>query len=487
MRLRYKFFLALLTTSFLILVLLICVMQLFVYRNFADFVNRTELAKLEALTTNLTSEYKKNNNWETFRNDPRYFIRILEKSLPFKNGNRHRPPHLDPDFRREHEPAGKRFERRSDRRRGFRPPPHPDPINPGTRLCLFDVDKEYIAGPLKPGDRFTYEKISLNDETIGWLGLKLRSDVRHPLEESFFKAQKKAFFILGGGIFILAIIISYLLSRHLLAPIKELVKGTKAMSSFDFDTIITVNTKDELGRLADDFNHMAATLKQYEKIRKNWISDISHELRTPISILKGKVESFQDGVREVTPAALASLNNDIKRLEKLVEDLHLLSLADSASIFIQKNRVKPLNILKTTLESFQLRLEKQSIQVQADLSVNPDFYFSASKEHLERLFSNIIENTLRYTDSPGVLIIKYNITPKWFELTFEDSSPGVPEKSIELIFNRLYREDKSRNRAHGGSGLGLSICRQIVENHNGTIKSGHSELGGLKLTIELPF
>jgi len=465
-------------------------MQVFVYRNFADFVNRTELAKLETLTVNLKQEYQKNNNWEAFRNDPRFFVKLLDGSLPVKSGQVRRPPPPGPEFRRDKEPR-KRNGRRPDRmpperRRDHRPPPHHDPVNPGARLCLFDFDKELVAGPLKPGDRFTYSKLELNGETIGWLGLKLRSDVAHPLEEGFFKAQKKAYFILGGGIFILAIIISYLLSRHLLAPIKELMKGTKAMSSFDFDTVIDVSSKDELGRLATDFNRMAATLKQYEKIRKNWISDISHELRTPISILKGKVESFQDGIRDVTPEALASLHNDIKRLEKLVEDLHLLSLADSASIFIQKKRVEPLKILKATLDSFQLRLEKQSIKVQADLSLNADFSFSASKEHLERLFSNLVENTLRYTDSPGELIIRYNITPEWFELTFEDSSPGVPEESIELIFNRLYREDKSRNRALGGSGLGLSICRQIVESHSGTIKSGHSGLGGLKLMIKLP-
>lgn len=490
MRLRFKFFIALLTTSFLILVLLICIMQVFVYRNFADFVNRTELAKLETLTVNLKQEYQKNNNWEAFRNDPRFFVKLLDDSLPVKSGQVRRPPPPGPEFRRDREPRNRNERgpgrRPPERRRDHRPPPHHDPVNPGARLCLFDFDKKLVAGPLKPGDRFTYSKLELNGETIGWLGLKLRSDVAHPLEEGFFKAQKKAYFILGGGIFILAIIISYLLSRHLLAPIKELMKGTKAMSSFDFDTVIDVSSKDELGRLATDFNRMAATLKQYEKIKKNWISDISHELRTPISILKGKVESFQDGIRKVTPEALDSLHADIKRLEKLVEDLHLLSLADSANILVQKNKVRPLKVLQSTLDSFQLRLEKQSIQVQADLSLNADFSFSASKEHLERLFSNLVENTLRYTDSPGELIIKYNITPEWFELTFEDSSPGVPEESIELIFNRLYREDKSRNRALGGSGLGLSICRQIVESHNGTIKSGHSALGGLKLTIKLP-
>lgn len=484
MRLRYKFFIALLTTSFLILVLLIGIMQLFVYRNFADFINRTELAKLDNLVIALAENYQNNNGWEEIKQDRHRFIRILDQILPEKSDKKHRPPHLAPGFRQK-----KRLDNRPNRQPEFRPPhpppPH-DPTNPGIRLCLFDKNKDYVAGPLKRGDRFTFREITAKNKTIGWLGLKLIPDVRHPLEEGFFKAQKKAFYILGAGIFILAVIISYLLSRHLLAPIKELVKGTRAMASFDFDTIIKVNSKDELGRLADDFNHMAATLKQYEKNRKNWISDISHELRTPISILKGKVESYQDGIREVTPDALSSLHNDIGRLEKLVEDLHLLSLADSENILVHKKRLRPLKILQATLDSFQLRLEKQLITVQADLSPDGAFSLFASKDHLERLFSNLIENTLRYTDSPGKLIITHKITPEWLELTFEDSSPGVPVESIDLIFNRLYRAEKSRNRALGGSGLGLSICRQIVESHDGKIMSGHSDSGGLKLTIKLP-
>ncbi len=488
MKLRYKFFIAFLTTSCLIVALLIGIMQFFVYRNFADFVNQTELAKLDDLIDALAEDYQENNGWDSFRQNPRYFVRILDQTLPAKNGKRRPPPpHLPPEFR-EKRGAGGRLNERPDRQSEFRhppPPPH-DSSNPGTRLCLFDINKEYVSGPIDRNDKFTFREITANEITIGWLGLKLVSDIHHPLEANFFKAQKKAFYFMAAGIFILAVFISYLLSRHLLAPIKELVKGTKAMSSFDFDTKIIVNSKDELGRLAADFNSMAKTLKHYEKIRKSWISDISHELRTPISILKGKVEAFQDGIRKVTPDALSFLHNDIKRLEKLVEDLHLLSLADSENLLIRKKKIRPLKILKTTLNSFQLRLEKQSIHVQTDLSANSDFSLFASKEQIERLFTNLIENTLRYTDSPGELTITHNINGKWFELYFEDSSPGVPNDSLNLIFNRLYRAEKSRNRALGGSGLGLSICKQIVENHNGFIISDHSKQGGLKLTIKLP-
>ncbi len=487
MKLRYKFFIAFLTTSCLIVVLLIGIMQFFVYRNFADFVNQTELAKLDDLVNALAEDYQKNNGWDSFKQNPRYFVRILDQTLPNKNDKGHRPPHLLSEFREMQKPE-RRSNKRPDRQSHFRPPPPPPPdqSNPGTRLCLFDINKEYVAGPIDRNDKFTFREITANNNIIGWLGLKIVSDIRHPLEAGFFKAQKKAFYIMGAGIFILAVFISFLLSRHLLAPIRELVKGTKAMTSFDFDTRIIVNSKDELGRLAADFNNMAKTLKHYEKIRKSWISDISHELRTPISILKGKVEAFQDGIRKVTPDSLSYLHNDIIRLEKLVEDLHLLSLADSENILIRKKKIQPLKILKATLGSFQLRLEKQSINVQTDLSADSDFSLFGSKEQIERLFSNLIENTLRYTDSPGELAIAHSINEEWFKLYFEDSSPGVPDDSLSLIFNRLYRAEKSRNRALGGSGLGLSICKQIVVNHNGVIMSDHSKQGGLKITIKLP-
>ena len=155
-------------------------------------------------------------------------------------------------------------------------------------------------------------------------------------------------------------------------------------------------------------------------------------------------------------------------------------------LYIKKMKVRPFEVLISTLDAFRLRFEKQSIAVQADFRYNEDLTIIADKDHLDRLFSNLIENTLRYTDSPGELIISQQVGPKWLTLIFEDSAPGLTDEGLGLIFNRLYRAEKSRNRASGGSGLGLSICKQIVGNHGGTIISDHSETGGLKLTISLP-
>jgi two-component system sensor histidine kinase BaeS len=264
------------------------------------------------------------------------------------------------------------------------------------------------------------------------------------------------------------------------------MKGTKAMSAFNFDTKINVDSKDELGKLADNFNQMAQTLKNSEEIRKNWISDISHELRTPIAILKGKVEALQDGIRKMTPETLDSLHADINRLQKLVEDLHLLSLADSETLHIKKEKIQPVRILNAILDDFQVRLDEAQIRVHIDFQDTLDSFFCGSKAHMERLFSNLIENSIRYTDASGHLKILCQKHQSFLQFVFEDSSPGVSEESLPLIFNRLYRDEKSRSRAHGGSGLGLSICSQIVENHQGTIHSDHSQEGGLKLTINLP-
>ncbi len=480
MKLRYKFFIAFLITSFLIVALLVGIMQIFISRNFADFVNQTELARLDGLVTYFAQEYDEPNGWTMFVNDHRAFKRALDQNLPDdikRRSPKGKPPRFNKNMRPKRGPG---------RENDFRPPPPPDPLNAGKRICLFDKEQNYVVGPRRPEDTFTFRAITKDNETIGYLGLKIPERLNHPLEAGFLKVQKKAFIIMGACILILAALIAYLLSRHLLAPVQELMRGTKAMASFDFDTVIDVKSRDELGSLAASFNKMITTLARYEKMRKDWVSDISHELRTPLSILKGKVEALQDGIRQMTPDTLDSLHKDIKRLEKLVEDLHLLSLADSQNLHIRKTKVNPFEVLISTLDAFQMRLEKQSIAVQADFRYTEGLKIFADNDHLDRLFSNLIENTLRYTDSPGVLKISQKADHKYLTLIFEDSAPGLADDGLGLIFNRLYRAEKSRNRASGGSGLGLSICKQIVENHGGTIISDHSDIGGLKLTIRFP-
>ena len=231
---------------------------------------------------------------------------------------------------------------------------------------------------------------------------------------------------------------------------------------------------------------MADTLKAYETMRQQWITDISHELRTPLAILKGEIEAVQDGVRKIRPETLDSLHSEVMRLSKLVADLHALSLADTQDLQATLSDVHPLDILNEMANHYRGRMEDRRIEMRLAL---PDAYgpvIRGNRDRLAQLFANLLENTLRYTDAPGRLIVSAGRNDAGLTIRFDDSAPGVPRDALERIFERLYRVDSSRNRRLGGSGLGLAICRQIVQAHGGAIRAEASPEGGLGIEIDLP-
>lgn len=505
MKLQYKLFTAFLITSLLIVVLMAGIMHVSVRKNFVRYAHETALDRLENVFTYLEAHYRNHRSWDLLKH-PENWAAVLEYARPAKHFDQGFLPGKPGRPLKDHgrHPSG--GFRPDPRLTGFPPADGPrHPAGPGgfdkeglrgnptenrlgrlhTRLCLFDPDKNPVTGEFAMDAEYVFREISLDGTIVGWLGLRLPPRPETPLELAFLKKQVNAFCYIAVGILAIALVISYLLSRMLLAPVHELMRGTRALKSFDFSVKIEPRSHDELGLLARDFNQMARTIRQYETLRKNWISDISHELRTPIAVLQSKLEALQDGIRKATPDMLDSLNRDIKGLGKLVENLHLMSLADSKSLAMVKKPVDVPALLTRTLEGFQVRLEQKDIRLSKTKFPDACRVF-ADPHHLGRVFVNLVENTLRYTDSPGQLTVNAARTGRRLILQLEDSPPGVPKDSLEAIFDRLFRVDKSRSRALGGSGLGLSICRQVVEAHDGRIFAGHSDLGGLKITLELP-
>jgi len=284
----------------------------------------------------------------------------------------------------------------------------------------------------------------------------------------------------------LAAVVAFFLSRHLLAPVEKLTAGTQALMSRRFDTRIEVKTKDELGQLAVDFNAMAQTLERYEQMRHQWISDIAHELRTPLSILRGEIEALQDGVREINRDTLDSLSVEARHLSKIVDDLHELSMADTEALSMKKVPIDPAAILGETLGRFTQSLTESHIAIENNLENQSPITIIGDADRLRQLFSNLVENVLRYADAPGVLKIGQARTANRLILSFEDSGPGVPEEALGHLFDRLYRVDRSRVRTHGGSGLGLSICKSLVNALGGEIRAANGNLGGLRIEVEFP-
>ena len=262
--------------------------------------------------------------------------------------------------------------------------------------------------------------------------------------------------------------------------------GTQALTSLKFDTRIQVRTGDELGQLAMDFNRMAETLSRYETMRKQWLSDISHELRTPLSVLRGEIEAMQDGVREITDEALESLHAEALHMGKIVDDLHELSLADSGALRMERQPIQPVAVLKETLKLFETRFQQAQISIAADLPVEPKVTLQGDASRLSQLYTNLLENTLRYADAPGTLRIWREYSAEQLSLFFEDSGPGVPQESVDHLFDRLYKVDASRTRTKGGSGLGLAICKAIAESHGASIHASSAPGSGLRIQILFP-
>ena len=354
----------------------------------------------------------------------------------------------------------------------------------GPRISLFDAEKRPLTGtePASP-DREQLKPILVDGKVVGWLGMQRPSN---PLDVEFLRLLSQTFFAIGGVALLLALLVTIVLSRHLLSPVKELAEATRALTSRRFDTRIAVRSQDEFGQLATDFNNLAQALERYEQMRRQWMADISHELRTPLAILRGEIEAMQDGVRQITPEALESLHFEVLHVSRIVHDLHDLSLIESQPFQAVLAPVHPLEVLEEALRSFAPRFEQGHIRIETNTSELQHVAIMADADRLKQLFSNLLENVLRYVQAPGELKIFSELQADRLSLAFEDSGPGVPSALLPRLFDRLYRVDMARSRAQGGSGLGLAICKSIVESFGGEIAASQAPAGGLRITIILP-
>jgi two-component system, OmpR family, sensor histidine kinase BaeS len=490
------------------IVVVALVMYISANRRFSEYVTKVEMGQLKELIAALGSLYQEKQSWGQFRENPGSWPRFVWLYLPENSGPPPPPPPmvsgLAEGLSKRGFLSGRPFERSQERpnnghsrefagnielRTGPPGPPRPPPPFSreliGPRIALFDRNKQFVAGPPGlPTRSYLLRPINANGQTVGWLGLMPLKHGAHPMELAFVEEQTRALYLAVFCVLALAGLIAFFLSRHFLAPIKKLTQGARELSSLNFGTQIDVHTSDELGQLADTFNSMAQALEKNEALRKQWTSDVAHELRTPLAVLRGEIEAMQDGVREMSAERLRSLHDETDRIGKLVDDLHLLFVADSKKLVQQKHPVKPLAILRDVIGTFETRLTQAGIQLELNPIEDENAVIKGDEDRLRQLFANLIENTIRYTKSPGVLRISHYCSLEKLTLVFEDSLPGVPSEALERVFDRLYRVDKSRGRAIGGSGLGLSICKEIVSGHDGAIRAEHSSLGGLLISIE---
>ncbi|HEY5512537.1 MAG TPA: ATP-binding protein, partial [Geomonas sp.] len=276
------------------------------------------------------------------------------------------------------------------------------------------------------------------------------------------------------------------LANRLVLPIRRLAASMHRLASGEFDIRVAVGPLDELGQLARDFNTLALSLENTEQARRRWVADISHELRTPLSILRGEIEAIQDGVRQADSDSMCSLHAEVMRLNRLVDDLYQLSLFDIGALSYRKIDLDLRALLADAVASFRAEFDQKGISLEADFPPGSNFFVFADPGRLHQLFDNLLDNALKYTDPGGELSVRLECRGDLATVELADSAPGVAPQELERLFDRLYRVESSRNRALGGAGLGLAICKNIVEAHEGSIRALPSPKGGVLISIELP-
>lgn len=468
----HKLFLAILAAALLSVAGMMLVMQWSLDRGFLRYVNNLEQARLTRLATRLETEYVKAGSWSFIQAGPLEWHNILRDSLPDWEQKPDGGEAAGPD---------------ASKPRWNRRPPVPMQLMHGfgQRIILLDAGRLPLVMP--PGGDNVKELRTLyaSGKVVGYLGILPRRHLSDERQLRFLKEQKSAFAIVAVVIVLLAAGLSVPVAARLIRPVRALAKGTDRLAAGDFTTRVPVDSSDELGQLARDFNSLAIALEKNEKARREWVADISHELRTPLAILQGEIEALQDGIRPLDREAVNSLHAEAMRLKRLVDDLYHLALSDAGALSYRMEELELNGLLSSVLEPYSKEFAAKGIELTLPRYAEKLLLF-ADSTRLRQLFSNLLDNSLKYTDPGGRVVVGLETGQGRLAILVEDSAPGVARQDLERIFERLYRVEASRSRAAGGAGLGLAICREIVLAHGGAISAGKSQLGGVAIRVELP-
>ncbi|MGL5312368.1 MAG: ATP-binding protein [Peptostreptococcaceae bacterium] len=277
--------------------------------------------------------------------------------------------------------------------------------------------------------------------------------------------------------------ISILTSRSISKPIVEVSEIAKGIRKGKFKNVNYKSDITEVNELIASINTLAEELNEYEVLRKRLTTDISHELRTPITSVQGHLDALIDGIWEPTPERLKSINEEVSRLSKLVGELGKLAKYDSEKNKLSKSEVYLKDLVQNVVYNFETKALEKNIEIHTDL-LNVWLYLDKNK--ISQVLVNIMSNALKYTDSGGSIFIKSYVENNFACVSIKDTGIGIPEQDLSYIFERFYRVDKSRNKETGGLGVGLTISRAILNAHNGDIIV-KSELGkGTEFIIKLP-
>jgi signal transduction histidine kinase len=287
-------------------------------------------------------------------------------------------------------------------------------------------------------------------------------------EESFLGSVNRSLLLAGVASAAVALIIALFLARRILRPVAALTTAVKRMQSGDLAQRVPVHSEDELGELARAFNAMADALARTEELRRNLVNDVAHELRTPLASIRCQLEALQDGLVEPNQAEINSLHEETMQLNRLVEDLQDLALAEAGQFSLDLQEVSVKQQAEQAIRSLHHLARERDVLIEVCLPENlPPVIADANR--LRQILTNLIHNAVTHTPAGGRVTVEASSADSAIEMRIRDTGSGIAPEYLPHIFDRFYRTDHSRSRATGGSGLGLAIVKQLVELHGGSV------------------
>jgi signal transduction histidine kinase len=370
----------------------------------------------------------------------------------------------------------------------------PGPFSPFT---LVDLNQQVVFGRggrqdgQKTGEIIPDEelenalKITSDGELIGWL-LFTPIDWRETKpDHTIFQSMDRLLFYSALGSVVVAAVLGIILSRTLSRPLQELSAAAKQAATGDLSQKVMVNSKDEIGILADSFNQMMEDLEKLIAARKQMTADIAHELRTPISVILGNADGVHEGVMEPNLENFEIVRDEALRMERLVKDLKTLSQADVGELPLEVRQVQVSELISEVERTARTKLNQKSITLDIEAAPGlPDL--NSDPDRILQAIRNILDNAIRHTPEGSQIFFQVKPVEDRVQFSIQDSGPGIAAEELENVFRRFYRTDSARTRDREGSGLGLAITRSVIEQHGGTIWAESPAGEGLKINFELP-
>jgi signal transduction histidine kinase len=319
----------------------------------------------------------------------------------------------------------------------------------------------------------------------GRLGM-MSAEMEQRISEIYLDSLTESLLLAGGAALATAVVASILVSRGIASPIHRLAGASRRLAEGHYDERVPAAGTAEVHQLATSFNAMAAAVEDAERRRQELIGDVAHEMRTPIATLEGYLEGLLDGVIDPSDRVWAKLHDEAGRLRRLIEDLQELSRAEAHQLTVVCRATAPAAIVQPAVERLEADVAERGLSL--DVDVPPGLpAVQADPERAIQVLTNLVTNALRYTPPPGQIAVRVAADDGMVRFEVSDTGIGIAPEHLPRVFERFYRVDKSRSRALGGAGVGLTIAQALAETMGGRISARSPGPGqGSTFTFELP-